>query len=351
MKAGREGRWARTALWAAAGLGIVIAIGCFARIQFVDACFLAVFTLLQPALGSMFLILIHRMTGGQWGRLLRAQLHAGAMLAPWIWLLLLPFLFLPRPGGEMHITHDSLALYMGAPMQGARFAIIWIALLLLSWALRRSETHPEMRWVGPGGFIGLVFLLHLAAADWLFTLQPGWYSTGFPIVWMSGQTVSALAAALAFAIRTGADPGATGSSGRPEGIDWGNLLMAAVLFWSYVAFTHFLIMWMGNISQEIAWYTQRATTAWEWIIGALAVFHLGFPLLLLFFRGFKRSRRALGTLATVLVALQAVHTAWIILPSLGSRGATLALAVAFAVAALAVFFAVYTQLAHLIRDS
>lgn len=162
---------------------------------------------------------------------------------------------------------------------------------------------------------------------------------------MGGQAISGLAAAIVCGIATGRPASAIGTSGRPEGIEWGNLLLAAVMFWSYVAFVHLLIMWMGNIRKEVAWYVDRATPAWGAVIAVIALFHLFLPLLMLFFRAFKRSSRALGTLAAVLIALQALHTCWLIFPSLRPGAAVLLLAAILAIAALGLFFACYARLA------
>jgi hypothetical protein len=314
-----------------------------------EAWFFGVFVMLQPALGSLILLLIYRMTGGQWGRSLQPFLHAGALLAPIIWLLLIPLLFLPDLGtmvGEReHAATGALAAYESQTGVAIRYVVIGVLLALISWGARRAGGSFKLRWVGPVGLIALVFALHLAAVDWLFALAPGWYSTGFPLIWMGGHTVSGLAAAIAAGIFAGRPAAATGTSGRHEGIDWGNLLLATVLFWSYVSFVHLLIMWQGNIALEVAWYIDRATPGWGAVIGVIAVFHLFLPLLMLFFRAFKRSSRALGGLAGTLVGLQAMHTCWLIFPSLHPGAAMLVLAALFALAAFGVFFAFYARLA------
>lgn len=284
------------------------------------------FALLQPPLGALVLILIYRMTGGQWFAGLKPHLIRFSRLVPFAWLLLAPLLW--RYGGKP-ASDASLALYFGFTGRLIRYVATGVVLTLIAWLSRRGldaplppaddatagfASRPAPRWIGPAGFIVMVFTLHLAAVDWLVTGQPKWYSTGFPLIWMAGNTLSALALALFLTLRAGHSPAAPGASGRPEGIDWGNLLMACVLFWSYVSFTHFLIMWMGNLSHEIAWYQKRTPLGWKLLIDAIALFHLGVPLLLLFFRSFKQNRRALGSLAAALVVLQAAHTAWLILP-------------------------------------
>lgn len=313
------------------------------------AWFYAIFVIIQPALGSLILLLIYRMTGGQWGRSLQPFLLAGTELLPFIWALLLPLLFLPdlgmATGDRAHPATGTLAVYESRAMLVVRYLVIGAVLTLVAWGARRAGSDTRLRWVAPVGFIVLVFALHLAAVDWLFSLEPGWFSTGFPLIWMGGHAVSGLSAAIAFGIATGRPASAAGTSGRPEGIDWGNLLLAAVLFWSYVAFVHLLIIWMGNIAIEITWYVDRATPGWGGLIAAIALFHLFLPLLMLFFRAFKRSSRALGALAAGLLVFQALHTCWLIFPSIHPGTMMLVVASVFAIAALAGFFSFYVRLA------
>jgi hypothetical protein len=54
------------------------------------ACRLAVFTCLAPAIGSLVLVLIHRITGGQWTAGIAPFLRAAVSLLPWIWLFAFP---------------------------------------------------------------------------------------------------------------------------------------------------------------------------------------------------------------------------------------------------------------------
>ncbi|HVW22557.1 MAG TPA: hypothetical protein VHC86_15185 [Opitutaceae bacterium] len=273
----------------------------------------ALFACLQPALGSLIFRLIHRITRGQWGEALGPFLDAGVRLVPWIWLLAIPLVFSPaaRPpqSGPLPPGTGAWALFLKALLYEAIF------LLLRRVALRES-LH---RWAAPG-LILLVLTLHVLAADWFFTLDPGWYSTAFPIVWMSVMAVAGLALAVALAPAGGCDPSRPGSAGRPLGQDFGNLLMTAVIFSTYLCFMQFLIIWMGDIAREISWFQRRDAWGWEALVGALALFHLGLPLALLLSRGLKSSRLGVARVGAVLCAAQIGWAAWFILPAFAGRG-------------------------------
>src|SRR5437763_78365 len=97
----------------------------------------------------------------------------------------------------------ALALALTRPastawIAGWRTAVV-VALIFISTRLGRTRVGA-VTWLGPVGLIVLVFLLHLLAEDWLSALQPGWHSTAFPLVWMTGQALAGLACAVFFAL-------------------------------------------------------------------------------------------------------------------------------------------------------
>ena len=58
--------------------------------------------------------------------------------------------------------------------------------------------------------------------------------------------------------------------------DLGKLLLALVMLWSYFAFSQFLIIWSGNLPEEIRWYLPRTHGAWGAIALIVVVFILRF---------------------------------------------------------------------------
>jgi hypothetical protein len=318
-----------------------------------------VFAAFAPAVGCLIFTLIHRMTGGQWATGLRPFLLAGVSLLPWIWLLVLPILFFP-PALSRHAPRLFSAAhgYESMPM-GAVRSLIYAAIFFgLRWAVSRdagrdiSPTQNRRPWVGPVGMLALVFTLTLLADDWVASLDPGWHSTGFTFVWMTGQAVAGLSLALLGGLASGAQPGASDSAGNVRGIDWGNLLMAALLCWCYVAFAQFLIIWAGNLPAEISWFKHRADGLWFWVPAILAVFSFILPFLLLLSRRYKANAGGLAVAAVLLLLGQGLYTAWLILPSAGHFSAAgWLLVLALLVAGGAVFFVRFSAAVRQLRRS
>ncbi|MEO6876751.1 MAG: hypothetical protein ABI222_18215, partial [Opitutaceae bacterium] len=179
----------------------------------------------------------------------------------------------------------------------------------------------QRAWVGPVGLLVLVFTLTLLGDDWIAALEPGWHSTGFALVWMTGQSVAGLSLALLGGLAHGAKAAEYGKKEQPRGIDWGNLLLAALLSWCYVAFAQFLIIWAGNLPAEISWFTRRTEGAWSGVPLLLAVFTFLLPFGLLLSRRFKEQTSGLAVVAGLLLLGQEVYTAWLILPVAGRLSA------------------------------
>ena len=155
--------------------------------------------------------------------------------------------------------------------------------------------------------------------DWVLSLEPGWYSTGFPIVFMAGQTLSALAWGIAATVFLGV-PGPAETERRTTWRDLGNLLLAALMFWAYLAYAQFLIVWSGNLPEQAGWYLHRNAGGWHYLLLALAVLHLLLPVLLLLSPLTKRRTGFFGALAVGVGVCQAVYLYWLVLPSFRPAG-------------------------------
>ena len=89
--------------------------------------------------------------------------------------------------------------------------------------------------------------------------------------------------------------------------DLGNLLLAFVMIWAYLAFSQLLIIWAGNLPEEIPWYLHRIAGGWNVIAVALAVFYFAVPFLVLLGRGNKRQHRRLAVIAAGILVARAVR--------------------------------------------
>jgi hypothetical protein len=334
---------------AVAGVLAAAIVGFHSPAALLAGCRIALFLCLGPSLGSLIFVLIHRMTGGQWAVSLAPFLSSGVRLLPWVWLLVIPLLFTSQPlqagtplARETRAsavgaansrppakTDAGVAMYFSRPLLAARAVVYGLAFFFLTLATRPKSDGTARVWVGPVGLIVLVFLLHLLVTDWIAPLEPDWHSTGFPLVWMTGQALSGLAVAVCAAALI--SPQAASPRADRRGIDQGNLLLASVMSWMYVAFVQFLIVWSGNLPAEIRWYLHRAEGLWRVLLIALALLAFALPFFALLSRQTKRRNLRLAAVALLLFGGQCVYTIWMIGPAMALNGGHAIAATAIAI--------------------
>jgi hypothetical protein len=283
------------------------------------------------ALGSFAILMLHNLTGGGWGVVLRRILEAATSTLP-----LLALLFLPVALGVHHLYvwtdeahHDAIlaekAIYLNVPFFLVRAAIyfaLWslVAFLLVrgSHNLERSYDPARARRVqllsGPGLIVyglGITF----AAVDWVMSLEPHWFSSIFGVIVGVSHVLSALAFCI-LVLRLLAEREPVASVVTVDlWHDLGNLLLAFVMIWTYVSFSQFLLIWSGNLPEEITWYLHRSEGPWgviAWIL-VLGVFVV--PFLALLMRDIKRHPRRLAGIAAAILAFLVVHQYWLVAPS------------------------------------
>jgi hypothetical protein len=114
-------------------------------------------------------------------------------------------------------------------------------------------------------------------------------------------------------------------------IDLGSLMLTFTILWAYVSFSQFLIIWSGNLKNEIPWYMARAFGRWAVVAVILLIFHFFVPFFLLLQRQIKRRVRTLSMVAGILLALTLIDIYWLVVPAYEPSGPQLHLTDIFAV--------------------
>jgi len=290
------------------------------------------------SIGSAGIVMLHHVSGGRWGFAIRRLLEAGARTTVLMAVLFVPIFFgLHRLYEWTHadvVAADDVlrhkSRYLNVPFFSVRavvYFVVWIALVhwLTKWSYEQDRAgdpriSDRLRTLSGPGLVLYGGTITFAAVDWVMSLEPHWYSTIYGIKFILGQALTAFAAAIVVA--------AWLSRTRPlsEVVtpevfhDLGNLLLAFVMLWAYVAFSQFLIIWSGNLPEEIPWYLRRARGQWEVVAGLLIVFHFLIPFLLLLSRAVKRNVGTLALLAGMILLMRVVDLYWIIMPAFEAKG-------------------------------
>jgi hypothetical protein len=336
-------RLRRPALLAGAAGLLVTLVGAILDFgQFFRSYLLAYLFFVNIALGCLSITMIHHLTGGYWGLAIRRLVEAGTRTLPWAVVAFLPLAFgLPHvfPWARPEAAQDHLIqekrLYLNVPFFLVRAALYFLVWTFLARALNRASlaldagadylrTSRRLRALSGGGLVLMGLTITFSSVDWAMSLDPHWMSTIWGILFMVGQALSAMALVVAIVAFFGGDtPLEPVLRATPALHDLGKLLFAFVMLWAYVSYSQFLIIWSGNLPEEVPWYLHRLHGGWQVLAVLLVVFHFVVPILLLLSRNTKKNPRLLGTVAAGLLFMRLVDVYWLVGPELHRGGGIL----------------------------
>ena len=324
----------------AGGVGLAVSlVGLFFNpTQFLQSYLMAYMFVLGIALGCLALGMVHQLSGGAWGVVIRRPIGAAARTLP-----LLTLLFLPIALGMRHlyvwtdaslVAHDEVLqhkhVYLNVPFFLIRAAIyfaVWNALsyFLNAWSLEQDETGDpriarRMQRLSAGGLLAYGLTITFASFDWLMSLEPHWFSTIYGVLILGGQGLSALAFLIAVLVWLSRRPPLDDIIAPEHFHDLGNLMLAFVMLWAYFAFSQYLIIWSGNLPEEIAWYLHRLQTGWRFVGLSLVLFHFVAPFCLLLSRVVKRQAQMIVKVALGVLIVRLVDLFWLIAPEFHTAG-------------------------------
>ncbi len=319
--------------------GVIALVGAWQQPeQFFRAYLLGFLACLGVTLGSMAILMLRHLTKGAWGMVIRRILGAAMRCVPLTALLFVPLLFglkrlyiWARPLDTIADNHlrehlqEITKTYLsvnGFIIRAVFYFAIWnlLSYFLTKWSA--EQDHPPMRDHSPRfkalsgpGLILYGFTITFAAIDWVMSIDPSWISTIFGLSLLIGQVLAALCFAVVVE-RILFDYKPMSELLKPEQVhDHGKFMLAFIMVWAYFAFSQWLIIWAGNLPEEITWYMRRLNGGWGYVGLFLVLFHFVVPFVFLISRPFKRDITRLVWLAGWLLLMRYVDLFWTIEPN------------------------------------
>jgi hypothetical protein len=337
-----DGALRRTAV-VLAGAGLVdlaasAVLGMGDRVQVARAFLLAFVLWGGVALGALVLLMLQYVTGGRWGVATRRLFEAAVGTLPVLALAAVPIVLLRHDLFEW--THHDVVradpilrqktFWLNVPFFVGRLAgyfAVWIglAVLLRRWSRAQDGADPARAEVlqrrmgklsGPGIVLWIVTVT-FASIDLVMSLEPHWFSTMFGVIYMVGCGLSAFAFAIALLVALSGRAPLRGRITVENLHDLGKLLFAFVMLWAYVSVSQWIIVWQGNLPEEIPWYLKRTAGVWRWVTYVVVGGQFVLPFFLLLGRVGKRTPRALGAIAVFILVMRAVEQGWLVFPAFG----------------------------------
>jgi hypothetical protein len=318
-------------LLALGGLALLNAAG---REQFFHAYLIGYLFWGGIAIGSLALLMLQHLTGGGWGLVIRRVLESGTRTLP-----LMVILFVPIVLGAHRIYPwttnvkfseavqpkiDHFLYLQFFTLRTVIYFAIWLllAFFLNRWSRQNDLTADRrlvknMRLLSGPGMVLFVFTVTFAAIDWVMSLDPSWSSTIFGLLFVAAWSLTTLAFVIAvLALLSKTEPMKSVVAAL-HFHDLGKLLLALVMLWAYFDYSQFLIIWSGNLPEEIRWYLPRTHGAWGAIALAVVILHFALPFLFLLSRRFKRDPHKLVLAAVLILIMRFIDLLWVVEPSFG----------------------------------
>ncbi|HLZ10270.1 MAG TPA: hypothetical protein VKT80_16905, partial [Chloroflexota bacterium] len=302
------------------------------RSQFFQSYLVAFLFIFGLSVGGLGYSIVVYLAGGGWGAAIGDVLRSSASL---FWLLAI--LFVPLVLGIPYlytwanpavVAADPLLQHKAGWLSPAAWiirAIIFFAIwIVLSRSLdrffqewdRTGDPRPRrsLRNLSGAGMALAILTISFAMFDWVMSLEPDWTSTIFGLMLIAGQALSGWALAIFTLTKLRSRWPVREFASWQVWRDFGSLQLANLIIWAYFSFDQLMLIWIGNLNDEIPWYLRRMNNGWEVAGLFIIVCQFVIPFFSLVLRGTRKSPVALGRVTFLLLVAHFVEDIWLVEP-------------------------------------
>ncbi len=320
----------------AGALAASFALGWFggdeARARFLPAYLVSFSYFLSLTLGALFFVLIQHLTRAGWSVVVRRIAEVVAANVLLMAVLVVPIVLGIRELYEWadpaavaaHPLLQKKAAYLNANFFLIRIVVVFAAWILLTqYFLRKSVEQDRtgdpslttaMQKVSAPAMYVFAITLTIGAFDLLMSLEAEWFSTMFGVYFFAGSILAFFAfLPIVAAFLQGAGR-LVHVVTREHYHDMGKLVFAFTVFWTYIAFSQYMLIWYANLPEETGWFLRRQTGEWTNFSWFLLVGHFAIPFLALVSRIPKRRPAALALAAAWVLFMHWIDLYYLVMP-------------------------------------
>jgi hypothetical protein len=216
------------------------------------------------------------------------------------------------------------------------FAVLLVFMYLLNkWSMQRDADpargtdasyeywRTKFENLSGPGILVYVILMTVGAIVWIKALDVTWYSSIWGLQFLVAQGYGVLAFSILSVILLSRYEPMRTLLRTIEQHDLGKLLFAFVMLNIYLTFAEFLIIWSGNLPDEIPWYLNRIHGGWWTICSLDFICHWLIPFSLLLSRDLKRNKRKMIWTTLFMLFARIVDMFWLIEPNFANAAGKL----------------------------
>jgi hypothetical protein len=302
---------------------------------------------LSIVLGALWWVTLQHLVNASWSIVARRVAELLAVAMPLIALLSLPIVAQALmgkatlfPWADPHLVHEDHILHHKSSYLNPTFFVIRCVFYFGFWSLlarywlksslaqdqaAQPTINPTLRAVSAPSMIAIAFTLTFCVIDFVMSLDKLFFSTIFGVYYFAGCVISINATLALSLMWIQKKQRLVGMVSVEHYHDLGKMMFAFVVFWSYIAFSQFMLIWYANIPEETVWFKPRFTGSWQMVSAALLIGHFALPFLGLMSRQIKRNKTALAFWAVWLLVIHWVDLYWLVMPQFDPTGAPFSL--------------------------
>ncbi len=322
-----------TLLFGAIALALSLAWAFSRPTQFFRSYLLAYVFWIGFPLGCLALLMLHHLAGGYWGFVIRRSLEAGTRTFRLMAVLFVPILVglsrlfaWTRPEAAADPLWQQKHFYLNVPFFVGRAVVYFVSWIVVAHFLNKWSSEQDgqtggasllsrLQALSGAGLVVYGLTITYASIDWVMSLEKGFFSTIYGMIFMVAPALVALAFVVLVARLLAEHEPLSAVIADWHFQDLGNLLLTFVMLWAYLSFSQFLIIWAGNLQDEIPWYLSRGRGGWAGVALLLILFYWAVPFVLLLNRPVKRHMRVLAGVAVALIVMSLVDMFWLVVPA------------------------------------
>lgn len=357
--------------------GALVSAGMADVQQFMIAYLVGFLFWVSMSLGSLFFQSIHYVTGGRWGILMRRPMEAYMRTWAFGFVLFLPVIGMMfagkssiywwaghHPGEHEHaategkeeekaahkeaaegpwkrknVTKPNLEIdedrkvaeYLNPVFTAVRgvlyFLIVGGSMFWILSNAMKAENSPDeeagriarnrQKYAGTVGIVIFALMMAFISTDWIMSLEKTFASSMFPVIVFDNAAIITYASGMLtlLYLKEKKHPHFENLFPPTEQVHLGSMLLAFTLAWTYFNFSQFMLIWIGNLPEEIPYYLRRTTNGWQYYAIIMTVFHFFVPFLLLLFRHVKSDPKVLRWVCIGLLIVCFTDVFWWINPT------------------------------------
>jgi hypothetical protein len=264
-------------------------------------------------LGALGTLMTSYLVRRAWTERLHPILTAATSALPLVALLFLPVLIGMKeiyPAASDFRTLPAFKAHYLAPWFFVLRTIVYFIVLWLVALWQKAawgDTERMMR-SASAGLIIYVLLISFAGIDWVESLEPEFHSSIYGLLYLCFTLLDGIAFGIGAALLLRRQIGATKG--------YSALLLSTILLWTYLHAMQYIVIWSGNIPDEVIWYLKRSSDGWQFVLAVVALGQFILPFFALLSSRVRNDRSWLLALCGLTLVMRCWEASILVLPAI-----------------------------------